>query len=276
MSFVSKNPFRGETAYQRRSVERDKSVLAERARQKQDHTKNMREVERMPNIEALHSYLEHSELQQKSGTLVASLPELAEREEICRNFFQCNVWDAEPHLLDDLQAAKQSDEKEQVKHIREMIRAASWASHGRTDGQIATKLTEDYLKQLKEQTGDFEQQGMELWASQTQKRITDAETILDALKSTACDEQAEAAVLAAESLITETWDTFIKEWDVEKKKNAKLPWPNRGVEPPGKLGELVKDLTQYRQIRDQLYYQRLYSHLCQIAKQTRIKKQPPN
>ena len=272
MSLISKNPFRGETTYQRRSAERDKSVLAERARQKQDHTKHMREVERMPNIEALHSYLEHSEIQQGSGTLAARLPKLAEREEICRNFFQCNVWDAEPYLLDDLQAAKQSGEQEQVKHIREMIRAASWASHGRTDGQIAAKLTEDYLKQLKEQIGAFKQQGMELWASQTQKHISDAETILDALKTTACDEQAEDAILAAESLITETWDAFITEWTAEKKKDAKLPWPNRGVELPGKLGKLVKSLTQYRQMRDQLYYQRLYSHLCQIARQARVKK----
>lgn len=219
----------------------------------------------MPNVEALHTYLQNSETLNAPGGLEAKLPELMRREEICRNFFQCNVWDAEPHLLDDLSAAELSGDKDQVNHVREMIRAASWASHGRTNGQVATAIVETYLERLKREADAFHKQGMELWTNRSKKQIESAETMLEALRKTTCDEQAEAAVLAAEELIAQTWDEFIEAWKTERARNPKLPWPDRGVELPAKAGELMKELSRYRQIRDQLYYQRLYSHLCRIA-----------
>jgi len=179
--------------------------------------------ERIPNVEVLHDYLLKT-ADTSHGTLVSHLPNLPTRVAVCKDFFHCNIWEVEPYLLDDLHKAKETHNEAEIQHIREMIRAASWASHGRTDAQTCLKLA----KKL---------------------GIIDA-TVKTALLSFLCDQPIEAAVEVIEAKVDEAWKTM-----TEHSADATL------------VQEAKEQLHALRPIRDQLYFQRLYTKLCALGKQ---------
>ena len=142
-----------------------------------------KDPERIPNVEALHAYLLETE-ENEASQFSTHIPDMPTRREICKNFFACNIWDVEPYLLDDLHNAKKSNNKKKINHIREMIRAASWASHGRTDTDLCLKL----LKQLD----------------------LDRPEIHAAVKDYLCDEEIENAVNLIEAEVEKVWDAIAK------------------------------------------------------------------
>lgn len=177
------------------------------------------EPERIPNVEALHEYLVRTK-GAKPGDLSSAVPNLPSRREICRDFFHCNIWDVEPHLLDDLHQAKKGGNENDVHLIRELIRAASWASHGRTDPVVCLQL----MKQI----------GL------------DQPKIREALTRFLCDDQIEAAVQIIEDEVDRAWKEILENPKQNEAARARL--------------------QALRQIRDQLYFQRLFANICAFGK----------
>lgn len=156
---------------------------------------NPNDPERIPDVEALHAYLIETE-NAEPGKLSGLVPDLPNRRSICENFFNCNIWDVEPHLLDDLERAKRGQNKEDVAHVREMIRAASWASHGRTDAEICLSLAESIGLKNKD--------------------------VISALKDFQCDDKTESAVEFIEREIQDAWEKIAKNTDDAAKARERL------------------------------------------------------
>lgn len=156
---------------------------------------SLQDPERIPNVEALHAYLVETKTY-KTGVLASAVPDLPTRSNICKNFFSCNIWDVEPYLLDDLLKAKKAKNKEEIQRVREMIRAASWASHGRTDAELCLRL----LKELR----------------------LDLPEIHAALQNYLCDEQIEDAVDRLEEEIETAWKAIAKNTSSAPEARKKL------------------------------------------------------
>lgn len=153
------------------------------------------EPERIPNVESLHTYLLETE-EWENGPLTSTIPDLPGRRDICKNFFSCNIWDVEPYLIDDLNNAKLANDKDEIRHIREMIRAASWASHGRTDAKKCLELAKSI-------------------------NLTN-KAVLDTLKRFLCDDEVESAVRFIEEEIDNEWDKIAKNTNDAAKARERL------------------------------------------------------
>ncbi len=288
------NPFRTESTrqYHARRADALKSARLEQSIREEQTREGRKSVERMPDDRSLFAYLNPDAVPadeasvekyaaardlgrrmrvRPPGTLESRVPTMKSREELCQNIFACNVWDAEPLLRDDVSHAKAEESEDDVNRIREMVRAASWMHHPRTDQNIAQSVTEELLD-----AAEAEQKRRQIKTpkgKQTELAIVDPdiaafEQAHQALKSLACEDDAEAATVAMEDAVERGWEAFLRSYEATKSSDwpeGKKVWPDRGVRLPKSLEPLVARMTKLRQVRDQLYYQRLYPRLCHIA-----------
>lgn len=226
------------------------------ARAKQTANKNL-EPERPASIEDLHHYLDET-VDEPHGELASILPEVKSRAGLCQDFFRCNIWDVEPHLLDDLRHALTSGNSQHTDELRRYIRAASWASHGPVNIELARKLANEHLERVK---------GQKIL---NHDELTRAERILETTTANTCNEEAENATQDIELLVEAAWRDFVTAWKEEKIKNPDLWWPITKAPLhtlgfPKKLLAKGEQLVKLREIRDHIYFNRLHKNLCRIA-----------
>lgn len=181
--------------------------------------------------------------------------------------FKPDLYVVEPAAIDDLELAKKKRDEARVEALRSAIRAMSWASHGRTDDEVASKLASEFLRQSQtELSGDVGPQKGFDFAHADPAEWT---RVLNALaKDGTCKgDLVEKPTRFVETKIIEAWKELIT-----SKKKGEGDWPTSypvAVDPP-KLSEPVRRandrLVNLRHIRDQLYFWRLYPKHCMYAK----------
>jgi hypothetical protein len=184
--------------------------------------------------------------------------------------FKPDLYVVEPAALDALEDAKKKRDEARVEQLRLAIRAMSWASHGRTDDDVAAKLAGEFLRQSQTETaGDTGAQKGFDFAHADPAEWT---RVLNALAQdgTCKGDLVEKPTRFVEKKIVEAWKDLIGEFKTKKRESD---WPTSypvAVDPP-KLSEPVRRangrLVNLRHIRDQLYFWRLYPQHCMYAKQ---------
>ena len=288
------NPFerRNAASYHRFQDARDASARQERGFKEKETKENKIKAERMPDERSLFVYF-HPDAEQAEGPEIEKYARIRElgskmqsrrpgyfeshhpkpktRREICKNIFLCNTWDAEPLLLDDLQTAKSEGNSEDADRVREMIRAASWMRNPRTDQTIALDVAQEILKQDEERHKEharFLEKGKQTELAIVDPDIEGMEAVIKTVKNVECENQTDRAVTYIEERLEREWEKFLsayeqsspKEWEGGNKR-----WPDLGVQLPKKLEEQSRQISKIRQIRDQIYYQRLYPQLCKLS-----------
>ena len=187
-----------------------------------------------------------------------------QRDALCDAIFGCKVWPTEELLLEDLIRAKHEGDTHQIDHLRDLVHANSWSSHTaplshdvligrayRMKDAIATQQRS--VERIDPEEGhNFDEQ------------LHECEVILDALQTHIDGERAEAATRAIERWMDQAWHdlTIIKRtmpfsWETEKVLRRTRPH----------LRAILKRIEALREIRDQVYYQRLYPHLFREGKE---------
>jgi hypothetical protein len=192
--------------------------------------------------------------------------------------YKPDMYVIEPAVLDDLEEAKAQEKKDggaRLEKIRHHWRAMSWWSHGPTNTDVASKLSEAFLHEAqkiaagegsheKQQTGfEFSNQDVAEWAR-----------VLNTLKEINCKGSMVAKPTDfIEKKITEAWIDLIKEFK-DRKNKSEWPTTHDVVNPP-KLSERVQKLstrlTNLRNIHDMLSYQLLYPKHCMYAQLSKAK-----
>ncbi len=205
----------------------------------------------------------------KSGELERLDPRKIYPEEYEGMAFKPDLYVVEPAALDALEDAKKKRDEARVEQLRSAIRAMSWASHGRTDDEVAATLASDFLRKAQSEAEH---------ATDSQKGFDFAHAdpaewtrVLNALaKDGTCKgDLVEKPTRFVEKKIVETWKDLIGEFKTKKRESD---WPTSypvAVDPP-KLSESVRRvndrLVDLRHVRDQLYFWRLYPKHCMYAK----------
>lgn len=183
--------------------------------------------------------------------------------------FKPDLYVVEPAAIDDLEEAKKKRDEARVEQLRSAIRAMSWASHGRTDDEVAAKLAGEFLRQSQtENAGDTaSQQGFD-FAHADPAEWTRVLNVLGAT-GTCKGDLVEKPTRFVEKKIIEAWKDLLVEFKTKKRESD---WPTSypvAVDPP-KLSEPVRRandrLINLRHIRDQLYFWRLYPQHCMYAR----------
>lgn len=288
------NPFerRNAASYHRFQADRDASARQERGFRGKEAEQNKIRAERMPDERSLfvyfHPQTEHAEgpeiekyarirelgakmQTRETGYFESRHPKPKTRAEICNNIFLCNTWDAEPLLMDDLDAAKENGRLEDADRVREMIRAASWMRNPRTDQGIALEVAKEILtldEQRHKEHAKLLEKGSQAELAIIDPDIEGMEQVVRTIQNVDCETKTDRAVTYIEERLSQEWKTFLdayeqtpaKEWEGGKKQ-----WPDLGVQLPKKLEVQSQRISKIRQIRDQLYYQRLYPQLCKLS-----------
>lgn len=169
------------------------------------------------------------------------------RKEYAKSAFRPDLYVVEPAALDDLELAKARRDEVSVEKMRSIIRAMSWASHGRTDGNIAANHVETFLKEASAAEHRASQTGFEF----AHPDVAEWSRVLNALKKIECrGDVMEKPTLFIEKQIMKTWKELLGH--------------NKDV---AKINERIIGL---RYVRDQLYYQLLYPKHCMYAQRSTV------
>lgn len=187
-----------------------------------------------------------------------------DREKLCDALFGCKVWPTEEILLEDLVHAKYDGDANKVALLRDLVHANSWSSHKPPpphDELIRRALKlRDHLSAMQ---GSLARANPED-GRQMDEQIHEGEVVLDALRNHIDDERAEAATRAIERWMDEAWrglaitrKSMPFSWEGEKALRRTRP----------QLRAAMEKIEAIREIRDQLYYQRLYPNLFREGKE---------
>ncbi|MCR4256449.1 MAG: hypothetical protein NUW08_01955 [Candidatus Uhrbacteria bacterium] len=202
----------------------------------------------------------------KPGELERLDPRIMYPEDYEGMAFRPDLYVVEPAVIDDLEDAKKKRDEARVEGLRSAIRAMSWASHGRTDDEVAARLVSEFLHRAdtRETQRGFEYSQTEVaeWTRVLNTLRKDART-----KLAPCGDAVEEPTRFVEKKVVEAWKQLL----ADKKKGGSA-WPTSypvAVDPP-KLSESVRHandrLVNLRHIRDQLYFWRLYPRHCMYAR----------
>lgn len=263
---TSRNPF--ENAYHREQKIRDASALAENSRRRVEYEKNLAaHAERMLGLQAVLGHLSKPRPEDVEPYFETRVPKPKAREQLCLDFFRCNIWDVEPVLLDELSAAREAHDESRIDELRKIIRAASWMKHDRTNDKIAVQLAKDKAElMLRDHTirhAMLMEDGFEKEAAKIDPDVVGIKKVIESLHDfSAIGKDAEPAIRYVEGVLEQDWDEFLNAL-----KEEEQPWPeNPAVELKGKVADLAERIKAWRMIRDQLYYQRYNVNLSKIGK----------
>jgi len=263
-----RNPFK--KPYHRVQQERDKSALAENVRRKAGlEAYHAAHAERMMDLQAVVGHLSKPKPKDVEPYFETHVPEPKNREQLCKDFFNCNIWDVEPVLLDELTAALASRDEKRIAEIRKIIRAASWMKHERTDSKVAMEKTREKAELFHQdhtmRHAMFTEDGFEKEAAKIDPDLIGIKSVLEAIDGFgAIGKNAELAIRYVESALENDWDEFLNVL-----KEEKAEWPNNPIvvrDYKGKIADLAERINAWRMIRDQLYYQRYEENLSKIGK----------
>ncbi len=270
------SPDRNARQYHRQQEMRDKSAVAENTRRQKDYEKNLAQhAERMLGLQAVFEHLSEPIPDDVEPYLENKVPEPKNRADLCKDFFRCNIWDVEPVLIDELSAARISGDKQRVDKLRQLIRAASWMKHSRTDSTIAIQKTREQAERfLQDHTlrhAMLSEEGFDRQAANVDADLVGIKQVIDTLDGfNTTGVEVEPAIRYVESALEQDWDEFLK---VLKEEQA--PWPeNPGIKLEGKIGDLAERIESWRMIRDQLYFQRYNPNLSRLGKLHSAPKNP--
>jgi hypothetical protein len=261
----NRNPF--EKPYHRIQKERDKSAVAENARRAAEHEKNLAShAERMMDLQEVVKHLSKPRPDDVEPYYETRVPQPKNREQLCQDFFRCNVWDVEPVLLDELMAARESGDQNRIDEIRQIIRASSWMKHERTDSKVAAMKSQEKAELFhRDHTlrhAMMSEEGFEKEAANIDPDLVGIKQVMEAIDGfSAIGKDAEPAINYVERALENDWEEFLKTM-----KEEQAPWPdNPGVKLEGKVADLAERIKAWRMIRDQLYFQRYNENLSKIG-----------
>lgn len=264
---LGKNPF-GEKPYHRVQQERDKSAMAENTRRVAEYEKNLAaQAERMMDLQNVIQHLSKPRPTDVEPYFEKRVPQEKNREQICKDFFRCNVWDVEPLLLDELVAAREAHDEQRIDEIRQIIRASSWLKHERTDSKVAVEKTKEKAELFHQdhsiRHSMLTESGFEKEAAKIDPDLNGIKLVLEAVDGfNAIGKEAEPAIKYIEGALEHDWEEFLSTL-----KEEGQPWPeNPGVRLEGKSADLAERIKAWRMIRDQLYFQRYEINLSKIGK----------
>ncbi len=207
--------------------------------------------------------------------LSKKVPTQKKREELFKKFFQYNIWDVEPTLLDELSAAHESQNRDRIDNTRQMIRAASWMTHKRTDAKVAVETAREkanlILREHEIYHAMLTEEGFEKESRSVDSDLIGIKQVIEDLESfRSIGKDTEHSLRYVESAIEHDWDTFLQTIQEEKSD-----WPeNPGIELTGKTADLADRIEAWRIIRDQLYFQRYNENLSKIGQLHSEQKNP--
>lgn len=184
-------------------------------------------------------------------------------QELCDALLGCEVWPTEELLLEDLKRAKQGGVPSRIALLRDLIHANSWSSHPPPPGRSSflTTATNLHKQLISEQRSSGRLDPID--ARTLQERINEGELIVEAIRDDIDDQEAEAATRAIEDWMDRAWHELNL-----VRKTLPFDWKNqkalRGKHQ--RLREVMKHIETLRQLRDQIYYQRLYPVLHRAGK----------
>jgi|GEM_PF-1526715 len=261
--------------YHRIQEERALSALQENARRRAEYEKNLAEhAERILDLEAVMTHLAKPKAEDIEPYFETRVPSPKNRQDLCKNFFLCNIWDVEPVLLDELLAAKKEQNPERIETIRKIIRAASWMKHERTDAKKAVEIAKEQAKRFQEdhriKHAMLTESGFEKDAERLDADLVAIESVIESLQNFHdIGPDVETNLLYVERELDNDWDAFLTHI-----KQEKAEWPeNPGVELVGSVADYAERIKAWRIIRDQLYYQRYNINLSKIGQ---LHSQPKN
>jgi len=264
--------------YELKQRELAKSAQAENERRRAAYEKNLAaHAERMMDLQSVLGHLSKPRPKDVEPYFENKLPKPKSRERACEDFFTCNIWDVEPLLLDELSAARASGDQARIDEIRQIIRAASWMKHERTDENVAVQMTREKTELFQHDHATrhamMTEIGFKREAAKIDPDLIGTKTVLEAIDGfAAIGNDAEPALRYVEGAIEQDWDAFLVALEKEK-----APWPeNPGVKLEGNAADLMERIKAWRMIRDQLVYQRYYENLSKIGRLHSKSKNPFN
>lgn len=215
---------------------------AEIARARREHAQPSRaETEHLKYVRDLDAYLKEHGHADTCETLYANV--------------KCDPWKYEPILLKDLMGIRRTGDRNDVRLIRELIRAGSWMSYGRV-------YEKDVLEGLKDLTRMEEQD----WEQRIRHSDPDTAKELKQNQRTQSEElhrvahAIENGLLGAalEKPVETIEDLDVTAWNgLERMRIARgMSWSEAREDVNGKM--LVKEIETIRPIRDFLYFNLLY------------------
>lgn len=272
---MKNNAERSMRRYHDEQQTRNKSALEENLRRRGEYEKNLAaHAERMLDLQAVIKHLSKPRPADVEPYFEKRVPETKNREQLCQDFFRCNVWDVEPVLLDELVTARESGDTVRIDKIRQIIRAASWMKHDRTDSKKAAEVAMDKAELFKRdheiRHAMVSEDGFKKEAAEIDADISGIQNVLESIKDfNAIGKDAEPAIRYVEAALENDWTEFLKAL-----KEEKAPWPeNPGVQLKGHVADLAERIKAWRIIRDQLYFQRYNENLSKIG---RLHSKPEN
>lgn len=182
------------------------------------------------------------------------------KKQLCADAFNCQAWTVEPELMQDLIEARLLGNKEKQEELRKCLRAVSWQDHPQADTASLVKQIEHIKHGLEHEAhmaNAIQPDDAEGWLEQAKE----SEKIIKALKNGKEGSKAEPAAEAIEDLL---WNAY-KEYQailnlLEQALNTGWdPGTIRVEKLKGRRAELVDRILGLRQVRDQIYFQELYS-----------------
>lgn len=267
---------KNELPFHRYQQKRDIAIEAEDKRRRGEFEKNL--AAKTERIMGLQSVLEHLSKPQPENVephLGNKVPMPKPREQLCKDFFHCNIWNLEPVLLDELAAARLADDSDRIDEIRNVIRAASWMTHKRTDANVAVEIAREkaglILHEHEIHHAILTDEGFEKESRTVDSDLVGIKQVIDDLENfRSIGKDTEHSLRYVESSLEQDWQEFLK---TIKEEHA--PWPeNPAVELTGKSGDLAERIEAWRMIRDQLYFQRYNENLSKIGQMHSEPKNP--
>ena len=253
----------------------DIEAKANETKQEKAVGKRLEKVERIGDWhDLLRDFLKQTPIEMKP-TVTPDMPKRITWEDVKNHGYFMNIWDLEPLLLDTLELAKDKKKENSMLMLRGLIRAASWSTHRPVNPEVAKADAELFLAEAQEResgvkTNPFAKQTG--FGFEEEAASQGWEKVLEEVGSMDCKgDQVEQATSFVEKMFVKEWKQFLalyKEKGADGKK-IKRTWPDRGIDV--KLEPEVKAATEriikLREIRDQLYYQRLFPKLCEFGNQ---------
>jgi len=235
----------------------------------------LKKVERIGDWhELLRDFLKQTPIEIKP-TVTPDMPKRISWDDVRHHGYFMNIWDLEPLLLDTLELAKEQKKENSTLMLRGLIRSASWSTHRPVNPEVAKADAETFLSEAQEResgvkTNPFSKQTG--FGFEEEAASQGWEKVLEEVGSMDCKgENVEAATDFVEKTFVKEWKNFLaiyKEKGPDGKK-IKRTWPDRGIdiklEP--EVVAATERITKLREIRDQLYYQRLFPKLCEFGHQ---------
>ena len=215
----------------------------------------------------LRDFLKQTPIEFKP-TVTPLMPKRVSWDDVRKFGLFMNVWDLEPLLLDTLEYEKENGDEERITLLRGLIRTASWATHRPVNPEVAKKDAEAFFAEAQEREQRTKKNP---FSKQTgfgfdeEAETQDWQHVIAEVGSMDCKgERVETATQFVERVFVKEWQTFLS---LYQEKGKKRTWPDRGIdvklEPEVKAA--TERITKMRNVRDQLYYQRLYPNLCEFG-----------